>query len=381
MTNSRLKFFQVFGLAFSLVCVVFAVNFWGRDGGDVLRFFRIGDVLEFSPRLNLGPNSVYEGELGYDGQLFLTLALDPALREPGTLTALDNPRYRYRRILFPFLGHVLVGGNPAAVPYALVILNVFLFAAMAAVAAAIFEAFKKPPFWGLGVMAVPGYWCAFFLATSDLLAGLLLLLSILAVLHNRLGRFAVLYALMILTHETLLLAGGGLMFFLLCKGNIGGVIKMAAGIIPAGIWNVYVLWRIPSGEGTSGFFENFAWPGAGVADKLQTVLNVYPDLKWMYDTGTFLLLLITFLFTLLASGSPRRSPFWGVAAAYFGFFLISRMQILGYYLDFLRVFGGAVLMGLLAYCSTAFPKAHHVWLACWAGASLALILVFTAGVI
>ena len=43
---------------------------------------------------------INKGEVGYDGQQFLTIALDPALKNIESISALDNPRYRYRRIMY-----------------------------------------------------------------------------------------------------------------------------------------------------------------------------------------------------------------------------------------------------------------------------------------
>ena len=379
MRRETIQSLQVFCLALFIVSGVFAINYWGRGQGDILRFFRIGDVLPLSPRLQPQPNSLYAGELGYDGQLFLTLALDPALRENGTLEALDNPRYRYRRILFPVLGYLFAAGQSNAVPYAMVYLNLLFFAGMAGTAGAIFGTFQKSPLWGLGVLAVPGYWCSFLLTTSDLLAGLLLLLTLAAWLRNRFGLAALLYSLMILTHETMLLAGGGLMLCLLSRRNLRGTLLMSAGILPAVLWNLHVLRRIPAGEGTSGLTENFAWPGQGILEKMQSILTGAPDIKWLFDSGVFLFLGLTFLFVLFKSGPPQKSPFWGVALAYFCFFLISKMQILGYYLDFLRVFGGAVLMGVLAGCVTTMPRVHRLLLAFWTSASVAMVVLYSAG--
>jgi hypothetical protein len=60
---------------------------------------------------------------GYDGQMFLSLGLDPGLRHEGTIAALDLPLYRYRRILYPLLGYLLGLGNPALIPYSMVAIN------------------------------------------------------------------------------------------------------------------------------------------------------------------------------------------------------------------------------------------------------------------
>ena len=59
------------------------------------------------------------------GQLFLTIALDHALHHRKSIAALDNPRYRYRMIMYPFLGYFIGLGRPIPVSYALVGINIF----------------------------------------------------------------------------------------------------------------------------------------------------------------------------------------------------------------------------------------------------------------
>jgi hypothetical protein len=60
------------------------------------------------------------GVKGYDGQFAYYIAVDPV----GALVRLDNPAYRYQRILYPLLARLLSLGDPAIVPWALVLINV-----------------------------------------------------------------------------------------------------------------------------------------------------------------------------------------------------------------------------------------------------------------
>jgi hypothetical protein len=60
------------------------------------------------------------GNMGYDGQFAYYIARDPV----GALAYLDNPAYRYQRILYPVLARVLSLGQPALVPWMLVLINV-----------------------------------------------------------------------------------------------------------------------------------------------------------------------------------------------------------------------------------------------------------------
>jgi hypothetical protein len=61
------------------------------------------------------------GSQGYDGQFAYYLAVDP---DPGEVASqLDVPAYRYQRILYPLLAHLLALGMDALVPWTLFLLN------------------------------------------------------------------------------------------------------------------------------------------------------------------------------------------------------------------------------------------------------------------
>jgi hypothetical protein len=56
---------------------------------------------------------------GYDGQFFYYMALDPR-HSPAYI---DEPGYRYSRVVYPFLARAVSLGHPAAVPWALLLVN------------------------------------------------------------------------------------------------------------------------------------------------------------------------------------------------------------------------------------------------------------------
>lgn len=57
--------------------------------------------------------------IGYDGQFFYYMALDPV----GARPYIDTPSYRYTRILYPMLARGLALGQPGLVPYSLIFIN------------------------------------------------------------------------------------------------------------------------------------------------------------------------------------------------------------------------------------------------------------------
>ncbi|OGO47562.1 MAG: hypothetical protein A2Z30_06605 [Chloroflexi bacterium RBG_16_64_43] len=83
-----------------------------RGGGDPLVFARLGTKYTHGD---------VRGSEGYDGQFNYHIAVDPAPHS--AVLHLDRPAYRYQRILTPLLARAAALGNPAAIPWTLVGLN------------------------------------------------------------------------------------------------------------------------------------------------------------------------------------------------------------------------------------------------------------------
>jgi hypothetical protein len=72
-------------------------------------------VIRYDPTYRYEPTN----QLGYDGQYSYYIALDPV----NAHYYMDWPAYRYTRILYPMLTRVLSLGQPAIIPYVLVLIN------------------------------------------------------------------------------------------------------------------------------------------------------------------------------------------------------------------------------------------------------------------
>ena len=76
---------------------------FGKYGGNPTGLARVGAEFPLSPRLAQQELVILDGKRGNDGQQYLTLSLDPWQLDHGTSQALDNPIYRGKRLLYPFL--------------------------------------------------------------------------------------------------------------------------------------------------------------------------------------------------------------------------------------------------------------------------------------
>jgi hypothetical protein len=91
-------------------------------GGDPRDFIVIGQqfIQRAGPSALITPDPNYHyTRNGYDGQFCYYIALDPI----NARSYVDDPAYRYTRILYPITARLLALGQPALLPYTLILLN------------------------------------------------------------------------------------------------------------------------------------------------------------------------------------------------------------------------------------------------------------------
>ena len=99
------------------------------DGRNITKLLRIGTVYGNPAQVPRGV-WVFYGSTGYDGQFYYRMALDPAnLHKTAFGITMDAP-YRFMRIGYSALAWALSAGQHAAVPYALVAINVAALGAL-----------------------------------------------------------------------------------------------------------------------------------------------------------------------------------------------------------------------------------------------------------
>jgi hypothetical protein len=91
---------------------------------------------------------------GFDGQFYVQIALDPALRRPELPPAVDNLSYRGQRILLPALAWLLGAGRPAAIVRIYALLNLGFFYLLLAVLARRLPAVDLRRFLVLGAIVL-----------------------------------------------------------------------------------------------------------------------------------------------------------------------------------------------------------------------------------
>jgi hypothetical protein len=229
--------------------------YYFKFSGNITGFFRIGSVLPLSPFLNPDQTFIFQDELGYDGQQFLSIALDPFLQDLDTLESLDHPAYRYRRILYPLLSYLLGFGNTQIIPYVMVAINAIAILLIIWVTGLYFKSYSSKVNQALFVLTIPGIWIVLSLSTSDLLAGLFFVSAFYFYQNNKPIYMSLMVSLGCLTRETLLLLWISLVFSAIWQKKDSYFKYLGIALIPPVAWNIYVIFLGLNGSSlTSGIF-------------------------------------------------------------------------------------------------------------------------------
>lgn len=342
--------------AAALIAAVMLLFLLGPFHGQITGFFRIGDVRPPAPAL-AGHAFVFHKQAGYDGQYYLALALDPALRHPATLDSLDHPAYRSRRILLPLLGHVAGLGRPALITVALPLINAAALLALVWLAARWLQAGGRSGWLGLLVLALPGAWEALALTTTDLLCSALTLATLLALRRGRPALATVALALAALTRETALLYWVAILGALLCARQWRSLLWLLPAGLPAVAWNFHLLHHVPAGEGGNVVQILFGLPGCGWLQRLRWCAENGLSGKNLFELFVFVTLLgvLVALFWNLWRARAERAAWPAAALALLlgGMFLCAQPFLLRYHMDYSRVF---LDLGVLLVLSLAWPR-------------------------
>jgi hypothetical protein len=214
---------------------------------------------------------------GYDGQWFLGLAHDPLLREH-LAAGFDMPRYRARRPLFAIAGWVLGAGQPAAIPVALLAVELLAVALGCAAAGRLLAFYGRSRWWGLGFAFIPGVAVGVMFGTAEPLGLALAALGMSLVLDGRLAAAGLAFAGAGLTKETFLGFAAAAAAWLLRRSwrrprerARAALTVIAPGVVLLALWWWYVARMVPATSSDTAAIHSFSAPLTGWAHVLTAV--------------------------------------------------------------------------------------------------------------
>ncbi|ACB53871.1 hypothetical protein cce_4523 [Crocosphaera subtropica ATCC 51142] len=359
------------------IFVVFAITlyfYFLKFDGNITGFFRIGSILPISPFLNAENTLIYQGEIGYDGQQFLSLALDPFLQNPETINSLDHPVYRYRRILYPLVSYALALGNRSLIPYMMVIINAISIVLIVGLTNLYFKSDHVSKFQSLFTLCIPGVWMVLSLGTADLFSSVFLIASFYCYRYEKYKLTALFISLGCLTRETLLIVWFALFLTSLLQRKFKQIQYLLWALIPPIFWTVYISFlNLP---GKVRVKDNFGFPFMGIINKLTNILTGGFSGRNLFEAYMFFILLLSFATIFIIYFKHRQPNFlMQIGNSFYGLmFVFSSITILGYYLDYSRVFMDVYFLLLLSINLTRIPYKTILFSASGIGSLAFLIL-------
>jgi hypothetical protein len=214
---------------------------WFAAHHDLVELAKVGTAFQGrapgeSQSIDALADDAVEG-LGYDGQFFLFIALDPGGAEP----YIDAPPYRYSRILYPLTAWALALGQDELVPFALLLVNLLAVGAGTLAVATLLRDRGLSPWYGALYGLYPGLFVGVSSDLSEPLAYGLAACGVLAFERRRLPVAVVLFALAGLTRETTLLFPLALALWQVSGRRYREAALLAATALPyvalrAGLW-------------------------------------------------------------------------------------------------------------------------------------------------
>jgi hypothetical protein len=259
---------------------------------------------------------------GYDAQWYAQIALHPRLGDPVLRRAVDSLPYRARRILFLWADWALGGGDPARVMNLYAVQNIvcWLFLAL------LLLRWFPPVSWG-NVFRWAATLFSFgliFSVRGALLDGpslLLVAVGMAFIESERLWIGALIMGIAGLGKDTSILCGAALRPADPSNPRTWApwIARGALLLVPLAAWMLYL--RLSLGHGDDIGARNFAWPFAGLMNKVQdTVSSAVAERHYPFPTITrydgVVLVGLLAQFFFFAFRIRWRDPWWRVGAAY-----------------------------------------------------------------
>ncbi len=246
-----------------------------KTSGDASRLVHAGPPWTDAAQAP-GSLTVRPADQAYDGQFFYRLGVSPfsTAREVSGVT-FDLPALRNARWLSGALAWVLSAGQPGAVPWTLLLVNLLSAIGLGAAAGALAKSSGRHALWGLLLVGYPGYAFTLTLDTSELLAGAMVLGGLYACRRSRWTVAAVAFALAVLARDTAVAIPAGV--------ALGGLIEWgrgrrpawqpfasgAVGVVVFGAWQVVQRIRFDAWPFAQSRKNNLSGPFAGLVEQLR----------------------------------------------------------------------------------------------------------------
>lgn len=269
------------------------------------------------PALAGVPHATYS-TTGYDGQFYAQIALDPALRSPAYQNALDDPRYRARRIFLPALGYLAGAGQPRAIIARFPYLNIAFWLGLLGLLVVGTRPFPFPQRAAaiVAMLFSTGALESLRLCLTDLPMATLAFAGAYMIWRGRLPCGGLFLACACLTRETGLLAAAACYAEPNRRAWPRNFARLALTILPALLWFAWVGHRFPDTAQPLGR-GNFAPPFFAMVERLAAAVHVLAGRFSIQEIFTFIAVFSLLVQAFYLLRRPNGShPLWRLGAAF-----------------------------------------------------------------
>jgi hypothetical protein len=303
-------------------------------------------------------------QYGYDGQWFLGQANDPLLLTD-LPTTFDYPRYRSIRVMMPALGWLFAAGQPAATPYALLVVSILAVALGCAACGRLVSAYGRSPWWGAAFAVVPGIWVGVAYGTAEPLGVALAMLGLSLAVDQRYGWAGLAFAGTALTKETYIAFAVGAAIYLAVASYLTGrrSLRPAAMLVVPGAaslvaWWAYVELSLPPDQ-NYGVLERFSAPFAGWFELFGAMLGGAYKHNYPFSWVSEAILIVSFAVLVVAVGLAlwlRQSMLAYLALGWGLFGLIIAGFLLARFLSTQRALAPAMVATVVFLIAVGWPR-------------------------
>jgi hypothetical protein len=221
----------------------------------------IGDRIE----TEIGRSVVARPSPGHDGQFFFLQAVDPLIADPFTVEYMWPTRYRGQRMLYPLVAG-LAGLLPmTAIPWTMASLQIAGYGLGAGALGELAARRGLSRWWGLAFVLNPGIWGSLHIGGASTMA---LALGFAAALQHDRGRYVgsgILFALSLLTRETMVLMLAGVIAEELLSNRSLRFKMSAIALVPSLFWAGFLRFQVPDATGDTNGALGMPFNGFGDA--------------------------------------------------------------------------------------------------------------------
>ena len=320
--------------------VLFLVSFgrYYRPDTGLTNLIAFGGQFEEQalPAVRNVTHAVQEHATGYDGQFYAQLAVDPLLRDPAIVRALDDPFYRARRIFFSWTAYVLGLGQPYWILQAYAAQNILWWLVLAWVLLRWFPLGEPRALFGwFACLFSYGSIFSVRAALPDGPSNLLVALAVVAIECRR-DRFAVVVlGLAGLARETTLLSGAMLASSKTYRPT--GLLRLAGSVcliaLPLFAWVGYLRALLGSAVASFSGVSNFAPPLVAYLAKWQASVSELHQLGWwsFAHFSVYALVSLTVQALYLVWRLEWKDAWWRVGIPYVGLMVVLGPAVWGGY--------------------------------------------------